>query len=38
MLARINKREATVLSCRKNHGYEPQSKFWKQIPQQAAGY
>jgi hypothetical protein len=21
-----------------NHGYEPQSKLWKQIPQQAAGY
>jgi hypothetical protein len=21
----------------KNHGYEPQSKVWKQIPQQAAG-
>jgi hypothetical protein len=22
----------------KNNGYEPQSKLWKQIPQQAAGY
>jgi hypothetical protein len=22
----------------KNHEYEPQSKLWKQIPQQAAGY
>ena len=21
-----------------NHGYEPQSKFWKPIPQQTAGY
>jgi len=21
-----------------NQGYEPQSKLWKQIPQQAAGY
>ena len=21
-----------------NHGYEPQSKLWKQIPRQAAGY
>ena len=21
-----------------NHGYEPQSNLWKQIPQQAAGY
>jgi hypothetical protein len=21
-----------------NHGYEPQSKLWKPIPQQAAGY
>ena len=21
-----------------NHGYEPQSKLWKQIPQQAAGH
>jgi hypothetical protein len=21
-----------------NHGYEPQSKLWKQFPQQAAGY
>jgi len=21
-----------------NHGYEPQSKLWKQIPQRAAGY
>jgi len=21
-----------------NHGYEPQSKLWKKIPQQAAGY
>jgi hypothetical protein len=22
----------------KNQGYEPQSKLWKQVPQQAAGY
>jgi len=25
-----------VENLRKNHGYEPQSKLWKQIPQQAA--
>jgi hypothetical protein len=24
--------------CLFNHGYEPQSKLWKHIPQQAVGY
>jgi hypothetical protein len=30
--------EITVIDLIGNHGNEPQSKPWKQIPQQAAGY
>ncbi len=30
--------EITVIDLIGNHGNEPQSKLWKQIPQQAAGY
>ena len=29
---------STTSASEKDHGYEPQSKLWKQIPQQAAGY
>ena len=28
----------TTSATEKDHGYEPESKLWKQVPQQAAGY